>query len=278
MSDAAHDTRVITADDERYNARLVRRDDQHASLSTFWVRFDAEPTPFEPGQYMTIGVFVDGKIVQRPYSVASAPATAGTDGYELYIRLVQGGTFTPLLWRLPVGGRMRMIGPKGKFVLEPDDDRIHLFISSGTGNAPFVAMMRQALIDGRPRRAVFLNGVSYEGDLGYRELLERWQASGEYPVTYIPTVSRPGDPSNGGWAGRTGRVESIVGPVCEELGLSEANTIAYICGNPDMILAAEATLLARGFPEASVKKELYWPKGKEPQGATAAEVAANADE
>ena len=44
---------------------------------------------------MTIGVMVDGKIVQRPYSVASAPAVAGSDGYEFYVRLVEGGTFTP---------------------------------------------------------------------------------------------------------------------------------------------------------------------------------------
>jgi ferredoxin-NADP reductase len=257
----------ISADDERYNASLVRRDDQHESLAYFWVRFDGEATPFESGQYMTIGVFVDGRIVQRPYSVASAPSTAGTDGYELYIRHVQGGAFTTLLWELPVGHRMRMIGPKGKFTLEPDDERIHLFISSGTGNAPFVSMMRQALIDGRPRRAVFLNGVSYEADLGYRSLLEGWQASGEYPVTFIPTVSRPADPANAGWTGRVGRVESSVGPVCAELGLTAANTIAYLCGNPDMVLSAEATLLGLGFPEASVKKELYWPKGKEPQGA-----------
>jgi hypothetical protein len=34
-----------------------------------------------------------------------------------------------------------------------------------------------------------------------------------------------------------------------------------------MILSADATLLELGFPEDSVKKELYWPKGKEPQGA-----------
>jgi ferredoxin--NADP+ reductase len=215
---------------------------------------------------MTIGVMVDGRIVQRPYSVASDPGTAGTDGYELYIRLVAGGTFTPLLWRLPVGHGMRMIGPKGKFVLEPEDDRTHIFISSGTGNAPFVAMMRTALRQGRPRRAVFLNGVSYVRDLGYRDILEGWEASGEYPVTFIPTVSRPGDPLNAGWTGRQGRVESIVGPVCEELGLGADNAIAYICGNPDMILAAEQTLLERGFPEAQVKKELYWPKGKEPRG------------
>lgn len=185
----------------------------------------------------------------------------------MYVRLVQDGTFTPYLWQLPVGHRMRMIGPKGRFMLEPDDDRTHLFISSGTGNAPFIAMMRWLLEGGVPRRAVFLNGVSYERDLGYRELIEGWERSGEYPVTYIPTVSRPADPANAGWTGRTGRVETIIEPVLDELGLTSADAIAYLCGNPDMIIAAEATLVGRGFAAEQVKKELYWPKGKEPRGA-----------
>jgi ferredoxin-NADP reductase len=224
-------------------------------------------------------VFVDERIVQRPYSVASPPHVAGSTGYEFYLRRVQGGTFTPLLWDLPVGHRMRMIGPKGKFMLEPDDDRTHLFISSGTGNAPFVAMMRDTLAAGAPRRTVFLNGVSYVGDLGYRDVLEDWAASGEYPVTYVPTVSRADHPANAGWTGRTGRVESIVAPVFEELGLRPDDTIAYLCGNPDMIISAEATLLELGLPEAAVKKELYWPKGKEPRGvAGAADTAAAEDE
>ena len=279
MTELATDPRVIDPDAPVYNATLIRREDENESLAYFWVRFDGDPTPFETGQYMTIGVMVDGRIVQRPYSVASAPAVAGSDGYEFYVRLVEGGTFTPLLWRLPVGHGMRMIGPKGKFTLQPDDDRTHLFISSGTGNAPFVAMMRQLLIDGRPRRVVFLNGVSYADELGYRDRLETWSASGTYPVTYIPTVSRPADPRNRDWSGRTGRVETILGPVLDELGLSPTDAIAYICGNPDMILSAEATLLVRGYPEDQVHKELYWPKGKEPRGVTgAADVAANADE
>ena len=265
MTDAPTETRAIDPAAPQYNATLVARDDQHESLAYFRIRFDGEPTPFAPGQYMTIGVFADGRIVQRPYSVASDPAVAGSHGYEMYVRLVNGGQFTPLLWRLPVGHRMRMIGPKGKFTLEPEDDRTHVFISSGTGNAPFVSMMRAHLREGRPRRTIFLNGVSYEADLGYRSLLEGWERSGEYPVTYVPTVSRPGDALNAGWTGRSGRVESIVGPVFDELGLTPSNAIAYICGNPDMILAAEATLLGRGFPDAQVKKELYWPKGKEPR-------------
>jgi ferredoxin-NADP reductase len=268
----------IDPDAPQYNASLVRREDETDSLSYFWVRFDGEPTPFEPGQYMTIGVMVDGKILQRPYSVASPPAVAGDTGYELYVRRVQGGTFTPTLFDLPVGHRMRMIGPKGKFTLLPDDDRIHIFISSGTGNAPFIAMMRQLLIDGRPRRAVLLNGVSYAHELGYRPLLEGWVETGEYPVTFMPTVSRPDDPSNAAWTGRTGRVEAILAPVLDELALTPANSIAYICGNPDMIVSAEETLLGRGYAEEQVHKELYWPKGKEPRGiAGAADVAAEID-
>jgi ferredoxin-NADP reductase len=285
MTDLVTAPRVIDPAAPVYNARLVRREEETDSLAYFWVRFDGEPTPFETGQYMTIGVMVDGKIVQRPYSVASPPAVIGTEGYEFYVRLVQGGTFTPLLWDLPMGHGMRMIGPKGKFKLQPDDDRTHIFISSGTGNAPFVAMMRQLLIDGGPRNVVFLNGVSYASELGYRRILEDWEASGEYPVRYLPTVSRPDDPRNAAWTGRTGRVETILGPVLDELGLSPADSIAYICGNPDMILSAEATLLERGYPEDQVHKELYWPKGKEPRGLVGADLAvaidaaeANADE
>jgi ferredoxin--NADP+ reductase len=277
MTDLAADPRAVDAEAPQYNARLVRREDMTESLAYFWVRFDGEPTPFEPGQYMTIGVMVDGRIVQRPYSVASPPIVAGDEGYEFYVRLVQGGTFTPLLWRLPVGQAMRMIGPKGKFMLEPDDDRTHIFVSSGTGNAPFVSMMRQLLADGRPRPAVFLNGVSYAHELGYREIVEGWEKSGQYPVRYVPTVSRPQDPLNAAWSGRTGRVESILGPVLDELGLDASNSIAYICGNPDMILSAEETLLERGYPEGQVHKELYWPKGKEPRGVASADLAAAID-
>src|SRR5688572_29873853 len=104
------DERVIVPDAPQYNASLVLRADETESLGYFTVKFDGEATPFEPGQYMTIGVFVEApetptgsRIVQRPYSVASDPGVAGTEGYELYIRLVRGGQFTPLLWRLPIG-------------------------------------------------------------------------------------------------------------------------------------------------------------------------------
>lgn len=269
----APDGRVISPTSAFYNARLTRRVDLTDSLGYFWVAFDGEPLDFEPGQYFTIGVDVGGKLVQRPYSVASSPREKA-DGYELYIRLVPEGAFTTLLWVLVEGVPMHMKGPKGRFLLEPDDERTHVFISSGTGIAPFISMMRTLRMDGRPRRAVVLHGASYIADLGYREEVEGYVRDGTYPCRYVPTISRPQAPENAGWKGRTGRVEGILGDVLDEMGLGPDDAIAYICGNPDMIENADALLTARGFPEAQVKKELYWPKGKAPTRAPAGAASA----
>jgi len=257
------DRRVIAPEAPQYNATLVRRVDETAELGYFWVKLDGDAIPFAPGQYMTIGVIADERILQRPYSVASAPRVAGEEGYEFYVRHVPIVRFTTALWRLPVGHRMRMIGPKGKFLLEPNDDRTHLYVSTGTGIAPFLSMMRETKADGDARQTVLLHGASFADEIGYRNLLESWQRDGTYPLTFVPTVSRPNDPRNAGWTGRTGRVEQNVAAVCRDLGLRPERTVVYICGNPEMILNVESVLMDRGFPEFHVKKELYWPKGKQ---------------
>jgi ferredoxin--NADP+ reductase len=259
----APDGRVISPESPHYNAALTKRVDLTDELAVFWVKPDGEALDFEPGQYFTIGVDVAGKLVMRPYSVASSPREKD-DGYELYVRIVPEGVFTPLLWVLPERHPMHIRGPKGRFLLLPEDDRTHIFIASGTGIAPFISMMRTSLMDAAPRRTLFLHGASYVDDLGYREEVEGHQRAGTYPALYIPTVSRPTAPENAGWIGRTGRVESILEDVLDEYGLEPGNSIAYICGNPDMIENADALLLARGYPEEQIKKELYWPKGKAP--------------
>jgi len=262
MSHHLEDTRVIAEEAPQYNATLVRREDHSADLASFWVKLDGDPIPFEAGQYVTIGAFADGKLWQRPYSVASAPQVAGTEGYELYVRLVPIIRFTTLLWRLQEGARMRLIGPKGRFMLEPDDHRTHLYVSTGTGIAPFMAMIRQTQLARKPRETVVLHGVSFEEELGYRDVLEAMERDATYPLRYVPTVSRPRDPRNAGWVGRGGRAEAVVADVCDDLRLAAGRTVVYICGNPEMILNVEGVLIGRGFPEFHVKKELYWPKGK----------------
>lgn len=264
MTEPTDDTRVIEPVAESYNATLVRREELTSDLAYFWVKFDGEATPFQAGQYMTTGVVTDSKMLQRPYSVASPPSVANTEGYEFFVRHVPVIRFTTALWRLPVGHRMRMIGPKGKFMLEPDDTRTHLYVSTGTGIAPFISMIRETMAHGKPRKTVLVNGCSYADELGYRPQLEAWQADPGYRLRYEATISRPNDPRNAGWAGRTGRAEQVVADICREHGLKPERTVVYICGNPEMILNVERVLMDRGFPEFHVKKELYWPKGKAP--------------
>lgn len=262
MTSPLEDRRVIDVFADAYNATLVHREDLTEDLAYFRVKLDGAAVPFLPGQYMTTGVVADNRMLQRPYSVASAPETADTLGYEFFVRHVPIVRFTTALWRLQVGHRMRMIGPKGKFTLEADDARTHLFVSTGTGIAPFMSMLRHLLAAGRPRPTVMLNGCSYADELAYRPELEAWAQDPACRLTYVPTISRPGDPRNAGWDGRVGRVETVVTQVCDDLGLRPEETIVYICGNPEMILNVERNLMERDFPEFHVKKELYWPKGK----------------
>jgi ferredoxin--NADP+ reductase len=264
---AIEDSRVIDIFADVYNATLVYREDLTADLAYFRIKMDGPATPFVPGQYMTLGVVADGKMLQRPYSISSAPSTADTLGYEVFVRHVPIVRFTTALWRLKVGHRARLIGPKGKFMLEPEDDRTHVYVSTGTGIAPFLSMIRETMAEGKPRETVLINGCSFADELGYRAELEAWEQDPAYRLTYVPTISRPNDPRNAGWSGRVGRAEQVISDTCRDLGIVPERTVVYICGNPEMILNVERTLMERDFPEFHVKKELYWPKGKTPSPA-----------
>jgi ferredoxin--NADP+ reductase len=241
-----------------YNGRIVAREDLTPTVATFRVALDAAPFPFEPGQYIAIGLELSRGLVQRPYSIAPSALRLG-DGYELYIRKVPGGAFTPSLFASGVGQRLLVRRPKGRFVLDVDDQRTHLFVATGCGLAPFLAMVRTLLDQGQPRRVVLLHGVSYVAELGYRALLEDWEHSGALPLRYLPTLSRPGAPENAGWQGRTGRAERQLPQVLDDFGLTPQDTVVYLCGNPEMVGTSRNLLVARGFSEDHVRSELYWP-------------------
>jgi len=241
-----------------YNGRILAREDLTGSLAFFQVSFDDDPRPFLPGQYLTVGLDSGERLVQRPYSVASS-ARRPQDGYELYIRLIPGGELTPLLFTARPGQRLALRGPKGRFTLDPHDPRIHLFIATGCGIAPFMAMLRTLLDDDALRPTVLLHGVSHVRELAYRALLEQWADAPARRLHYVPTISRPDDPANAGWRGSVGRVEAVVAAACDAHGLTRVNSVAYVCGNPEMVRTVGATLRSRGFGPEQVRTELYWP-------------------
>ena len=242
-----------------YNGRLSRWEEIAEGLAIVGVEALEDPFPFEAGQYATLGLMgPEGKLIQRPMSISSS-ADDLTE-YEFFIRLVQIGGFTPLLWNIGVGDAINIKGAKGKFLLQ-DDGRTCLFVASGTGLAPFISMLETLRGRGETRDVVLLHGVSYAYDLAWRKELMDLEAEGVFPLRYIATVSRPRESPD--WDGETGRVETIVAAQMDAFGLTPDNATVYLCGNPEMISAVDEIATARGFPPEQIRKELYWPKGRE---------------
>jgi ferredoxin/flavodoxin---NADP+ reductase len=243
-----------------YNGRISRWEEIAEGLAIVGVEALDAPFAFEPGQYATLGLMGDPKLVQRPMSISSS--ADDTSEYEFFIRLVHGGAFTPLLWERRVGDAINIKGPKGKFLLQ-DDGRRCLFVATGTGLAPFMSMIDTLRGRGRQRDIWILHGVSYEHDLAWREELSELAAGaadGGFPLHYAATISRPGESQT--WKGLTGRAEAVLDAHLDANELTADNTTIYLCGNPDMVSAVEEIAERRGFAPEQVRKELYWPKGR----------------
>ena len=241
-----------------YNGRLSRWEEVAPGLAIVGVQALEDPFPFEPGQYATLGLMGSEKLIQRPMSISSSADDLSE--YEFFIRLVEHGGLTPLLWERTVGDAINIKGPKGKFLLQ-DDGRTCLFVASGTGLAPFISMIETLRGRGESRDIVLLHGVSYDYDLAWRGPLTELADGGGFPLRYVGTVSRPQACPD--WTGCTGRVEAILAGQLEEHGLTAENTTLYLCGNPEMVSAVEEIAAGRGFAPEQVRKELYWPKGRE---------------
>jgi ferredoxin--NADP+ reductase len=217
----------------------------------------AEQPFFTAGQFATLGIVIDGEVVERPYSIVSSPHEPFL---EFFIELVPGGSITPKLWELRLGStilvRRRIVG---QLTLDPGVTH-HLMLATVTGVAPFVSILRTQQID-RGRGAtsnqqfVVIHGASHSADFGpYRSELEELSRAGW--LTYIPTVSRPWtEPS---WIGETGRIEDILRKHADQLGFDHINSVAYVCGHPQMVANVKAILARARFGTDQIKQEKYF--------------------
>ena len=234
------------------NATIVARQDLTPAVARFGVRPDDGPTVFKPGQYLALGLEIDGRFVQRPYSSASP---AGSLDHEFLIRHVAGGEFTPHLWRLGVGARVRLGRPKGIFTLLEDDPRTHLFVATGTGLAPFMSMLDALRARAAVPRSLVLHGVSAVAELAYRDRLDGRASLG---LGYVPVVSRPGAQGPDGWNGRTGHVGEALHDLFVRGTIAPGAAVAYLCGNPAMVTSVTRVLADAGFPAEAIRSEQYW--------------------
>jgi ferredoxin-NADP reductase len=118
----------------------VRR--ETADAATIVIRPGHEWPGHRPGQYLRVGVVVDGIFHWRAYSLTSEPGQ--TDRcISITPKLVEGGKVTPYLLRDAKPGEVvRLGGVEGDFVLPDDAPDKLLFISAGSGITPIMSMLR----------------------------------------------------------------------------------------------------------------------------------------
>ena len=129
--------------------RVERIERETADAVTVLIRPGWEWPGHRPGQYVRLGVAVNGVHHWRAYSLTSEPRRA--DGcIAITPKLVEDGRVSPFLCsRLTVGTIVRLGGVEGTFVLpEPTPERL-LFVSAGSGITPVMSMLRSLAREGR---------------------------------------------------------------------------------------------------------------------------------
>jgi len=210
--------------------------------------FEFEPVDwkpaFVPGQFLSLTRQIGEDEITRAYSIASEPNGAS---FAFCANLVPEGHFSPFLFHMKPGDEIDFKGPYGGFILRrPVSDSI--FVATGTGIAPFRAMVQPALRANPDRRFTLVFGVRHEQGLLYND---EWMAlAREFGnFEYLPTLTRP--PEH--WTGRAGRVHAHVAEVLGE----RPDVDVYICGLKEMVDELRAHLKSAGLDRKRMIYEKY---------------------
>ena len=247
-------------------AKIMDRREVAEDLFLLHVQVGA-PFTFLAGQYATLGVEVDGKRIERAYSICSSPYEGVL---EFFVERVPAGQLSPLLYAMDKGTPLLVRRfAKGRFTLDlRSGRRNHLLLATVTGVAPYVSFVRTVYEDwnkgGTPmpgeHRLFCIQGASRSREFAYRNELEKYAA--EVPwLKYVPTVSRPWEEPE--WSGEKGRVDDLVRKYTSLWDLQAAETTAYLCGHPNMVENGRGILFRAGWDKSSVLDEVYFQPSKD---------------
>lgn len=201
------------------------------------------------------------KHLHRPYSVASPHGEL----LDFFIVRVEGGELTPRLWNLDIGDPVDVSAKAtGGFTLShtPEAHCIWL-IGTGTGLAPYIAMLRDGAIWSRYQQIVLVHGVRHCSDLAYHDELQHYKEAHSDRFRFISAVSR--DAGKGCLSGRiTTALENGSLEQLAETTIAPGQSAVMMCGNPDMLNDLETILQHRGMTKHKIKTpghyvvERYW--------------------
>ena len=236
-------------------ALLKVRDIAHWTDRTFSFRCERPASlRFRSGEFVMIGLMVEGKPLLRAYSICSP---AWDEELEFYSIKVQDGPLTSRLQHLAEGDEIVMRPkPVGTLVHDALTPGRRLFLfATGTGIAPFASIVRDPETYEKFERVILTHTCRQVGELAYGRDLMRRIAENEFlpeivgdKLTHIATTTREESPAMGrmtDWI-RDGRLaEAAGGP------LEPATDRVMICGSMAMLQDHKAICEGLGFVEGS---------------------------
>ncbi len=162
---------------QELRGRIERIEPETDEAATVLIRPGYEWEGHRPGQYLRIGLVVDGVHHWRAYSLTSDPGRA--DGcIAITPKLVEAGKVSPYLVRRAHPGEIvRLGGVEGTFFLpDPPPEKL-LFISAGSGITPIAAMLRSLVRSGAVGDVVHVHSARTAETVIFGERLQQLVAA-----------------------------------------------------------------------------------------------------
>jgi ferredoxin-NADP reductase len=210
-----------------------------------------------PGQHVDIRLTAeDGYQAQRSYSIA---APADGDRVELTVERLDDGEVSPYLTdELRPGDQIELRGPiGGYFVWEPRLGGPLLLIAGGSGVVPLMAMLRARVAAAPDVPVRMLLSARSQGEVIFREELERIGGGPGVEITHTLTRSQPP-----GWTGYARRVDRDM--LAEVAWPPNDAPHVFVCGPTGFVETAADALVSLGHDPLRIRTERFGPTGGPP--------------
>ncbi|MEJ8852391.1 NO-inducible flavohemoprotein [Variovorax rhizosphaerae] len=236
--------------------RVARKEAESDEITSFYLEpTDRQPIlDFQPGQYISLRLDVDGQEVRRSYSLSAAP---NGRSYRISVKREAGGVVSNHLHdHILEGSILELFPPSGAFTLSKGE-RPLVLISGGVGITPTLAMLEAALETERPihfvhcarSRDVHAFRGSIDALTERHPQFERFYCYDEAPHAEADTQPHA-----------VGRLDVDLLAQWLPPALGDVRDIdAYFLGPKPFMQQVRRSLLALGVPEKQVRYEFFGP-------------------
>lgn len=225
------------------------------TIELTYVREDEGVIAYVPGQFFSLDFTYDGEQKTRSYSASGrVDDLKGNREFQFAITAVPHGAASHYFFNAEPGDQALMSGPFGALILPRADPARYLLIGTGTGVAPYRAMLPELELRmaANPQlQVVLVMGVRTPEELIYGD--EFQAVSERYPGFSFHACYSRQPAENPRPHERSGRVNVLY----DELNPDPGRDMVYLCGNPEMVDEGVEWYNARDFSARNLKRERY---------------------